>query len=825
MILRLRAVGLALVDAAHQDLRHALRMLRRQPGLTIAVALTLGAGIGVTTAIFSLVHAVLLRPFPYPEPERLVRVYSGRVGSPAQRGGLSVLDLEAMRERAGAFSTVAGCVMFDTNLAGDRPGEAVKIAWVTPGLFEVTGVAPILGRSFVPDDDRLGGDNNKVVLGYHVWRNHFGGDPAIVGKQVRIRLMSYTIVGVMPAGYRYPSRADVWAPLQSWLNKFDEPHRLQWSWRATNAIARLAPGMTVEEAEVRLRTLGAQIEREEPQSNRDLTYAVLPLRTAEVGELRPYLLLLSVGVGCVLLIACANIASLLLAQAMARSREFVLRAAIGAGRGRVVCQLLTESLVLAAIGGVLGLAFALAGTRALAALLPVDRPAWIAIDVSWPVLMFGLAATGITGLLVGLAPALEATRQDLHGALRQGTGGSAPTGRLRKVLVASEVALSMVLLVVSGLMLKAFLLLYTSEPGFDPRNLLTAFISPHRVGTDEELTHAYWQIYSRTLEKLSSTPGIVAAAGATTLPYAFDDSERPRGRLTVRRGSDGEPARIPAWTSTVSPGYFGAMGIPMFEGRDFTEADTYERECVAIISRRAADRVWKGAPALGDSAQFGWGGGSAPWCRVIGIVGNVRYRGSDDDQGIEVYFSYRQREAGSFYFVAKTRGSPMQFGGAIRSAVTAGDRETGVIAMSSMEALMGESLWRRRLWGVLLGAYALLALVLAAVGLYGVLAHTVRRRTREVGIRVALGAGRWDTIALVCREAAVLVGIGGAIGLVAAALAARAMAAMLYRVPPHDLSVFVATPLVLAIVAAVACALPARRAASIDPAVALRNDQ
>ena len=663
----------------------------------------------------------------------------------------------------------------------------MKIAWVTPGLFEVTGVAPILGRSFVPDDDRLGGDNNKVVLGYHVWRNRFGGDPSIVGKHVRMRLMSYTIVGVMPPGYRYPSRADVWAPLQSWLNKFDEPHRLQWSWRATSAVARLAPGMSVEDAGVRLRTLGAQIEREQPQSNRDVTYAVLPLRTAEVGELRPYLLLLSVGVGCVLLIACANIASLLLAQAMARSREFVLRAAIGAGRGRVVRQLLTESLVLAAIGGVLGLGFALAGTRALAALLPAERPAWIAIDVSWPVLLFGLAVTGLTGLLVGLAPALEAMRQDLHGALRQSTGGSAPTGRLRKTLVATEVALSMVLLVVSGLMLKAFLLLYTSEPGFDPRNLLTAFVSPHRVGTDEELTHAYWQIFNRTLEKLSSTPGIVAAAGATTLPYAFDDSERPRGRLTVRRGSDGEPDRIPAWTSTVSPGYFAAMGIPMLEGRDFTEADAYDRECVSIISRRAADRVWKGARALGDMAQFGWGGGRAPWCRVIGIVGNVRYRGSDDDQGIEVYFSYRQREAGSFYFVARTRGSPLQFGGALRSAVTAGDRETGVISIGSMEALMGESLWRRRLWGVLLGAYAVLALVLAAVGLYGVLAHTVRRRTREVGIRVALGARRWDTIALVCREAAVLVGIGGAIGLVAAALAARAMAALLHRVPPHDL--------------------------------------
>ena len=650
--------GLNVFENLMQDVRHACRLLVRRPGLTTAVGLTLGAGVGVTAAIFSLIYAVLLRPLPYPNPDELVRLYSVNERNPAQRGGLSVPELEAILSRTSTWSGLAVYTMFDTNLAGDGPAQSVKIAWSTPGLFELTGVRPMLGRTFEPADDQPGGENNKVVLSHHIWRDRFASDPGIIGRQVRMRLLSYTVIGVMPPGYRFPSVADVWAPIQSYMNKFDSRPRLDWTWR-WSAIARLRPGVSLERAQADLRTIGMQISRERPESNRDIGYAALPLRTVEVGELRPYLVLLGIAVGCVLLVACANIASLLLTQALGRTREFVLRAAIGAGRGRVVAQLVTESVVLALVGGVFGLVLAVAATRALVALVPVDLPAWITIEINWPVLLFGLGVTVATGLLFGLAPAFEAARSDLQTALRPSAGGSARTGVLRRALIVAEVALSCVLLVVSGLMLKGFLVLYTSPPGFISDHLLTAFISPHRVGTNTELVEAYSRIYSRALEQLSATPGIVAAAGATSIPYSLEDNERPRARLRIRRqGESGEPLQVPAWTVQVSPRYFEAMGIPLLAGRDFTDADTLGRECVAVISARAASTIWGNRPALGEVAQFAWGGGTPPWCRVVGIVGNVRFRGSEDEQGIEVYWCTGSKRRGRSTWSHELRAIP-----------------------------------------------------------------------------------------------------------------------------------------------------------------------
>jgi putative ABC transport system permease protein len=825
-----RMNGIGWFDTLRQDLRQACRLMLRRRALTIGVAATLGVGVGITSAIFSLIYALLLRPFPYPQPEQLVRIYSVPERNIGQRGALAVPEMEVIRARSESLQGVGLFMMFDTNLGGDAPAQSVKIAWVTPGLFELTGVAPMLGRTFAPADDRLGGENHKVVLSHHIWRNRFGSDPDILGKQVRMRLLSYTVIGVMPPGYRFPSNADVWAPIQSYLNKFDRPLRLDWNARTFNAIARLRPGVTLQQAAADLRTLGAHVAVEQPGSNRDLTYDVISLRTAEVGGLRPYLTLLGIAVAAVLLIACANIASLLLTHALARAREFVVRTALGAARTRIVRQLVTESVLLALLGGTCGLAVASLATRALVALVPVDLPAWIRIEINWPVLLFGLGVTVLTGLVFGLAPAVEAARADLQTTLRPSSGGSPRTGALRKGLIVVEVALSCVLLVISGLMLKAFLLLYTSAPGFDTKHLLTAFISPHRVGTTAEMTHAYWLIYNRTLEHLSRTPGVIAAGGATSVPYAFNDNERPRSRMQIRRrGDGGDPqqiqAQIQAWTSQVSPNYFSTMGIPLLAGRDFTEGDTIDRECVVVISARTAERVWGGTRALGETAQFGWDSTRESWCRVVGIVGNVRYRGSDDDQGGEVYWSYRQREAGSFYLVARTHGDPLDYGSAVREAVTMGDPETGVISITSMESAIGESLWRRRLWGVLLGAFAALAVALAAIGLYSILAHSVRGRTREMGIRAALGARRLDAIAVVCREAAALVLAGVILGLIGASFAARAMATLIFQVQPYDPSIFIGTPLVLAAIATLACLFPARRAASVDAAIALRHDE
>jgi putative ABC transport system permease protein len=409
-----RMNGIGWFDTLRQDLRQACRLMLRRRALTIGVAATLGVGVGITSAIFSLIYALLLRPFPYPQPEQLVRIYSVPERNIGQRGALAVPEMEVIRARSESLQGVGLFMMFDTNLGGDAPAQSVKIAWVTPGLFELTGVAPMLGRTFAPADDRLGGENHKVVLSHHIWRNRFGSDPDILGKQVRMRLLSYTVIGVMPPGYRFPSNADVWAPIQSYLNKFDRPLRLDWNARTFNAIARLRPGVTLQQAAADLRTLGAHVAVEQPGSNRDLTYDVISLRTAEVGGLRPYLTLLGIAVAAVLLIACANIASLLLTHALARAREFVVRTALGAARTRIVRQLVTESVLLALLGGTCGLAVASLATRALVALVPVDLPAWIRIEINWPVLLFGLGVTVLTGLVFGLAPAVEAARADLQ---------------------------------------------------------------------------------------------------------------------------------------------------------------------------------------------------------------------------------------------------------------------------------------------------------------------------------------------------------------------------------------------------------------------------
>ena len=818
--------GLSFLDSSAHDVRYAVRMLIRRPALTVAVTAILALGIGATTSIFSFVYGVLLRPYPYPRPESLVQVLTRDLNRPERRAGLSIPDIDDVARESRMLEAVGGHICFDTNLANDGPARVVVVCWVTPALFGVAGVPPLLGRTFVPEDDSLGGDPHKLILSHHVWRDMFGSDPAVIGRRVRMRLLSYTIVGVMPAGYQFPFRTDIWCPAQSWLSKFEgAPRRLDRGW-TFGTVGRLAPHATIDAAGRELDALSARIAGDVAGVDRNRRFAVRSLRAAETSEWKPYLTLLSVAVACVLLVCCANVAGLLLARGVSRTRELAVRAAIGATWQRLVRQLITESVVLAALGGVLGAVVALLSTRVLMALVPVERPAWLKIETSLAVLPFALGLAAAAGLLFGLAPALAAARAEIQAGLRYGSGHAPAAGRLRKGLIISEVALSLLLLVVSGLMLKTFLLMYTSAPGFTTERALTAFVSPHRVGRPPEIIQAYADIYSRTLAALVSTPGIEAAGGTTTLPYAEVDREGPRSSQRVRRAGDGmeDAPALPIWQAAVSPGYFAAMGIPLREGRDFAESDTAERECAVVISERGTRRLWPERGALGQSVQFP-PGEAQPWCRVVGVVGNVRYRGSEGDDGVEIYRSYRQQEAGSFFLVARTRSDPLAYADAFASAAAAGDRDMGVTRIKTLESLIGDSLWKRRMWGFVLSAFAALALVLAAIGLYGVLAYGVSRRTKEIGIRLALGAPRREVVTMVFREAAAMVGVGTVLGLVAALAAGKALAGLLYRVSPYDVSVLLSTPMLLAAVATAACYIPARRAASIDAALAVRSEE
>jgi putative ABC transport system permease protein len=814
------------LEAIWRELRFAMRSLLRAPLATAVMIAILAAGIGLNTAAYSVLYGILLRPYPYASPERIVRIASAPIKDPGDRVGVSLPDFEDFRHDARTVQDLSAWATERINLLPSEKdgGVAVPVdaGVISPGLFATLGVKLLIGREFLPEEDIPGGDVNKVILSHALWEKRFEGDPGILGRVIRTSLGSFAVVGVASPGFLFPRDSALWIPIESELRARNGSRQMRF-YRKYRVIARLRNGASLQAAQEDLRQIGTRLQREQAATNRDILPVVEPLRAVETSEMRPYILLLMAGAGLVLLVCCTNLANLLLARSSAREREFAVRAAMGAGRKRLLVQLLTEHSLLAIAGAFLGIVLADALLTALPRIIPADLPFWIHFDLDRNVLLFTCAVTIGTIAAFGLVPLLKSSRANLEGLLREGSRGSHATSRLRRGLIVGEVALSAVLMVCAGLLLKSLYRLERVDPGFQPHNVLVVDLSPFRPGSAQQRIEAATEYFRRVIDSLSAVPGVIAVGATDTLPYN-GGADRPSYNMEVRgEGSVERAYRGPGNVIDITPRYFEAMGIPLLEGRAFNEQDRSTSEKVIILSERAAKFLFPGRSPIGGQVRHNTNGMADPWSRVVGVVGNVRYKADETVAGMEMYYPSAQWEFESAQVAIRFQVSPKGFENAVRQAVASVDAETGIDEMKTMDALMNEMLWQQRSWGYVLAGFAATTLLLAAVGLYGVLAYSVSLRRTEIGIRAALGASPRTIFGDVTREGVMLAGAGAAIGLVAALGVTRLLRTMLYGVPPADPVTFLLAALVLIAVAAVASALPGMRAASMDPVKILRN--
>jgi putative ABC transport system permease protein len=825
-----------------QDVRHAVRLSLKSPAFTAVTLLALALGVGANTVIFSAFDAVLLRPLPYNDPERVVTVWDSFPKLGVRKIGVAYANFVDLKERSRVFDPLALYTAGSTtgfNLTGLGGPERVQAARATGDFFRALGVAPLHGRALGVEDEEPG-RNRVAVLGYDLWRRDFGGDARVVGQKIKLNDEEYEVVGVMPRGFSFPSGAEMpagqqfasatelWTPLTVPNTPAARNDRQV---RGYRAVARLKDGVTVEQAEAETREIAKQLVAEHPDDNDGMDASVTTMRENQVGELRPAMLALLGAVGFVLLIACANIANLLLSRAAARGKEFAIRAALGASRGRILRQLLTESLFLASVGGLLGLLLSFVALRLLAAFAPANIPRLNEASIDLRVLAFTFAVSLLTGLLFGLAPALSASRPNLYEGVKEGARGSAGPGRqrLRGLLVVSEVVLVFVLLTAAGLMLRSFRRLSDVEPGFDPSHVLTARVTLPAASypTPKKLL-----FYRQLVEGLGRQPGVESAALARDLPLSGTD---PRYGVTVQgRPNDAQGDGYTVRDRIVSADYFKAMGIALKRGRSFDEHDDEHGAAVAVINESAARKLFPNEDPLGR-VLVNDGKYAPAECRIVGVVGDVKFGGLDSQADPEVYVHYPQTPesfmqpgVGSAALVVRGTGSPAALAGELRRQVAALDSGLPVSSVTTMEDALSGSLAPRRFNLMLLSLFACVALVLAAVGVYGVLSYWVSQRTRDIGIRMALGASAADIYRLVIFQALAVVTVGLVLGVVGALGLARllsgALPGLLFGVRAEDPATFAFVALLLAFVALVACYLPARRAVKVDPTIALRSE-
>jgi predicted permease len=809
-------------DALRQDLRYAARSLRRSPGFALVAALTLALGIGATTAIFSAVNGVLLRPLPYKNPERLVRVWLARPADNETRLEVSPVDVDDWEPRQKVFQAMAGYWFIPDASGVDMTGvgtpERLSAAWVMPGFFPALGVGSALGRLPRRAEMVRGGNDLVVVLSDGFWRRRFGSDPAVVGRALTLGGKPHVVLGVMPPSFSYPQEGvDVWIPESTIPD--DASPRMRFN-RWMQAVARMKPGVTLEQARADMAAVTRQLAEEYPETNKYTAATVEPLHHAIVGEVRPALLVLLAAVAFVLLIACANVANLLLAKASTREREFAIRTALGASRWRVVRQLLTESLLLALAGGAAGVALAAWGARALVALSAGQLPRADEVGLDGRVLAFALGVTVLTGLLFGLVPALRMSSPHLQPMLKEGGRGTVGAGgkRVRSALVVAEVALAVVLVVGAGLMTKSLGRLLSVDPGFRPERVVSVnlTIPPERYETDDKMI-AY---YRAVIDAVRAVPGVQSAGAVKDLPLrgtgeyiAFDIPGRP--------STDADRPR--AARLHVSADYFKTMGIPLKAGRMFTEQDRRGAPYVLMVNEAFQRRFWPGESAVGKALQWGT---QVP---IIGVVGDVRQLSLAEPAEPVMYVHTLQNMRVRMNVVARVtgggpQGSTARIGNAIRQAIWALDRDQTITSVTTLDDVVSEAVARPRLLAVLLGLFGATGLALGAIGLYGVLAYHVSQRRQELGVRMALGAQPRDVLRLVVGEGMALTAIGIATGLAAALVLTRYMRAVLFGVAGTDPATFAGVAAVLAVVALLACLVPARRATRVDPVRALRSE-
>jgi putative ABC transport system permease protein len=802
-------------------------MFQRQRVLSVVIVVTLALGIGASTTIFSLIHAILLRPFPYPEAERLIRLHT-ESSATANLREASVFDFQDWRTQNRSFEDLAAYWTFVNTLSGVDGAQSVLMTFATPQLFDVLRVKPLVGRVFTPDEDRVGGPVNQVVLSFGLWQTRFGGRPDVLGQTIKLRGDSFTVIGVMPPGFRFPERTEVWVPLMSRYASYPTPWWKDRNVRIHSVLGRLRKEVTLENAQTDMSTVASQLARDFPDTNKTMGVRLVSLRDAEVGSIRPYLVLLLAAVSLVLSIGCVNIANLLLIRAMSRESEMAIRAVLGATRGRLIRQTLTESLLLAVLGAALGVVLARVGLRALLGLIPIELPFWMRIDIDGWVLAFSAGLSVLTGVTFGLAPALYGSRRDLAGSVKDGARGSIGVARqrLRHTLIVAEVAFSLLLFAGATLMMRSFLQLHRTNTGFDAHSLLSAYVGhflPNR--TYQEMIQVHATDFRRILDRLSELPGVIATAGSTEIPYYNRPEDRAPSPVAIRgQDNEAQQSNIAVAGADVTPGYFGAMGIPLLDGRDFTEADDWRVPLVAVVSRHLAETLWPGRPAIGQMIRLGNESPENPWHRVVGVVGDTRWNSTERSGARgEAYFSYRQWPTPKLHLLVRTRGDPLALAPDVRRIVRDVNPENAVTYIQPMDGIVDDALWQRRLWSYVLAVFAGLALVLVSVGVYGVMSHTVGLRTREIGLRMALGADRRDVLRLIVGQGLTTVLSGIVLGVAAALALAGVMGRLLYGVTATDPVTLFAVSGVLGLVALLACSIPARRALRVDPTVALRG--
>jgi putative ABC transport system permease protein len=805
-------------DLLH-DLRYAARLQRKNPGFTIVAVIALALGIGANTAIFSVVNTVLLRPLPYKDPDGLVMVWEDATRHGYPRDTPAAANFVDWRDQNQVFEGMAAIDDMSFNLTGSGEPERLEGRRVSANLFPLLGVEPQIGRVFTAPEDQPGAQR-VVLLSYALWQRRFGGDPGIVGKSLTLNGESHVVVGVMSARFQFPSSDDqAWVPMALTQQEAGNRNR-----HYLQVLARLKPGVSLAQAQSEMSTIAARLQQQYPQSNAELGAAVQPLHEHLVGDIKPALLVLLGAVGLVLLIACANVANLLLARAAVRQKEIAVRVALGARRWRLIRQFLTESVLLSSLGGLVGLAVAYGGLVLLKAFIPEDISQARDISINLKVLGFTFLVSVATGLIFGLAPAMQAARFNQAETLKEGgrdaaTGGSGK--RLRGLLVTAEVAISLVLLIGAGLLINSFLRLRNVDPGFRADNLLTMkIVLPDPKYEEMERRSAF---YTDLINRVQSLAGVRSAAVTSNLPLY-------RQGNSISIGIEGRPAPPPGQelivvTRIISPGYFDTMSIPLLRGRQLTEQDTETTPNVVVISETMARRYWPGEDAVGKRIALGRIRSAEDWVQVVGMVKDVRQFELNAEPKPQMYLTYRQ--AGFFDsrdLVVKTDVDPASMAATVRKAVWEIDKDQPVSNIQTMEEILADSIARQRFSMLLLAIFAVVALVLAGVGIYGVMSYSVAQRTHEIGIRMALGAQTGAVLKLAVGYGMKLVLAGLVIGLIAAFALTRVMSTLLFGVTATDPTTFTLISLLLIAVAALASYVPARRATRVNPIIALRYE-
>jgi putative ABC transport system permease protein len=813
-----------IMDTFLRDLRYSFRLLINSPGFTAIAVLSIALGIGANTTVFSVINAVLLKSLPYKDPDSLVLLWGNSKAEERLKGRnqVSATDAADYRSQSSAFEEVATFAGWFPIMSGGTEAERIPAIQVGDGFFKVMKGTPQLGRVFTPEEQEEGKDF-VIVLSHALWQRRFAGDPNIVGKSVLLNGRPYNVVGVMGPDFR-PLPASLVAPEGQFYRpvaeKYDDTARDE---RHLRAIGRLKPGATIAQAQSDVNVIAQRLEQQYPKSNKNQAINVVSLTDEIVGDIRPTLWTIFGAVVFVLLVACANVANLLLARASVRYKEITIRSAIGAARSQLVRQLLTESLLLSFIGGLLGLGLTLWGISLVSSLGSKINPMFQDIQLDTRVLLFTLGISIVTGLIFGLAPALQISKPNLTESLKEGGRGSGAGGsrnRLRSALVVSEIAMTLVLLVCAGLLIRTVMQLRNVNTGFDPQNILAMNIGLPAIKYPKPENQIAF--FKQATDRIASLPGVKAAGITSVLPFSdnFDgrglvveDQPRPRG----------EEITVDLYITTA--GYLKAMNIAILHGRPFDDQDTADSAKVALINQTMADQLWPNQDPLGKRIRFtGSETDPGPWRTVVGVVGGVSQYGLDQKPSMQIYLPHAQFPTSFITIVVKTEGDPYAMTNAVRREILSVDRDQAVFQVTTLEQLLGESILNRRFFMMLLTVFAALALTLAAVGIYGVMSYVASQRTHEIGIRMALGAQTKDVLKLIVGNGMSLALVGVALGLAGALALTRVMAGLLFGVTTTDALTYISVSAGLIAIALLACYIPARRATKIDPLVALRYE-